>query len=257
MSSLPTTIHIPTPSPEELVQLTRPTLLAGKFTYMDTMAQVYMRSDEVISDTALDTHRSSTILFCIDDDWYIQTHRPAEDTIELSLASLFAVQPWQIVVHAPIQLIEEEDGWRAEDKNAPEFYKGFWSNYLHNYVDFAFEIRREFRCDIERADKMRYPRKVRKILETLFNKDDTTLYGSYEDYLHYYKQSLPDTPGKHTWARLRDYFRRKTLAAAAKEHIYILDPILFARLARCDEEDAKQPPGGLEEDWYEYTINNF
>jgi hypothetical protein len=109
----------------------------------------------------------------------------------------------------------------------------------------------EFRCDVERSDKTGHPRKVRKIRETLLKKEDTDLHCSYEQYLHYYNQSLLS---QETWARLRNYFRSKALRAAAKENIYVLDPILFSRLALCDEEDAKQPPGGLEEDWYEYTI---
>ena len=101
------------------------------------------------------------------------------------------------------------------------------------------------------ADKMGYPRKIR---DALFKKEDTDLHCSYDQYIQYYNQSLTDTTQANS-ARLRNYFRSKALRAAARENIYVLNPILFSRLARCDEEDAKQPPGGLEEDWEEYTIN--
>jgi len=254
MSSLPTTISIPTPSAEERAQLTH----VGEFNYMDWKAHVYRRSGAELPDSVLDTHRATTIVFQLKDDWYIQTCRPAESTIETSLASLFSVHPWQIVLTDCTRKTSFDDDWDRDYIDTPTLYKSVWGEDCEDdsVIDFSLELHREFRCDIERADKMGYPRKVRKIRETLFKKDNETLHGSYEDYLHYYKQSLPDTPGRTTWARLRDYFRSKTLAAAAKEHIYILDPILFSQLARDDAEDAKQPPGGLEEDWYEYTINN-
>jgi len=215
------------------------------FTYLDKTVSVFLRPSSVLP---VGKNQVYTILFCVTTEderiWYVQ--QPSE-TIEESLASLFGIQTWQVVVHAPVLTLEEPYGWRSSSLKPSDVYKRAWIGRL----EFAFEIRREFRCDEERADKMGYPRRIRKIREALFKKEDPKLYLAYDDYLHHYKMSLPEKT-KETWARLRDYFREKAVRAAAVEGITELDPILNAPLALRDAEDAKQPIGGLDEDYFAY-----
>ncbi len=217
------------------------------FTYVDKTVSVFFRPSSFLPDL-LGKRQVDTILFCVSAEderiWYVQN---MVDTVEESLASLFGIQTWQVVVHAPVLTLEEQYGWRSSSLKPNDVYKRAWIGRL----EFAFEIRRDFRCDEERADKMGYSRRIRKIREALFKKEDPKLYLAYDDYLHHYKMSLPEKT-KETWARLRDYFREKAVRAAAAEGVTELDPILNAPLALRDAEDAKQPIGGLDEDYFIY-----
>ena len=217
------------------------------FTYVDKTVSVFFRPSSFLPDF-LGKRQVDTILFCVsvEDEriWYVQN---MTDTVEESLASLFGIQTWQVVVHAPVLTLEEPYGWQSSSLKPNDVYKRAWIGRL----EFAFEIRRDFRCDEERADKMGYPRRIRKIREALFKKEDPKLYLAYDDYLHHYKMSLPEKT-KCTWARFRDYFREKAVRAAAAEGVTELDPILNAPLALRDAEDAKQPIGGLDEDYFIY-----
>jgi len=258
--ALPTTIQIPTPSLEEMKLLAEHEVSA--FSYIDKTVRVYVRFAEEVSHILGGEQSDDALLFCVDDVWFIQTHSVHEDTIEASLASLFHVQPWQVVGHAPVLMTRQDDAWRGVVITSNLFYKGVFSLYAnwHNdsggqvkaRLEFALEIRRDFRCEVERADKMGYEgTKYRKIREVLFKKEDTKLYLSYEDYLYHYRQVLPEK-GNETWARLRNYFRDKAVRAAVVENITEMDPILHTELAMKDCEDAKQPIGGLDEDWFTY-----
>jgi len=249
MSSFPVTIRIPTPSEEERIMLGAEVAF---FTHIDKMVSVFLRPSSVLSD-GIGAHQNDTILFSVstgEDEriWYIQ--QPTS-IIEDSLASLFGIHTWQVVAHAPVYTIEEGCGWRSKILKPSEIYKREWNT--EGRLEFAFEIRREFRCDEERADKMGYPRRIRKIRKELYEKEDPKLYYSYDEYLGYYRMSLPENT-KESWARLRDYFREKTVRAAAEEGISKsdLDPILNTPLALRDAEDAKKPIGGLDEDYFEY-----
>ena len=252
------TIQIPTPSLEEMKLLEKKEV--SVFSYIDKTVRVYARLAEELSNALGEP--SDTLVFSVDDVWYVQTHSVHEDTIERSLASLCQVRPWQVVGHAPVLMIRCDEAWRGDVLTPNLFYKGVFSAYAnwHNEcgesvkarLEFAFEIRRDFRCTEERANKMGYEApKYRKIREVLYKKDDPKLYLPYEDYLHHYKQVLPGM-GSATWVRLRNYFREKAVRAAVVENITDMDPVLHADLAIKDCEDAKQPIGGLDEDWYTY-----
>jgi len=258
MSVLPVTIQIPTPSAEESVLIQKHEIAV--FSYIATTVRVYIRwaSDEPASPIS---DPKDSILFRVEDVWYIQQLRD-DDTIEMSLASLFSIQSWQVVGHAPVLMVKpkEAEGWRGEVMKPNDFYKGYWSSLFEQWADgetekmrleFAFEIRRDFRCDQERADKLGFPRRIRKIRESLYKKDDPKLYYTYSEYLNFYVSSLPEN-STETWARLREYFRSKALRAAAEEGLTEVDPILNSDLAIRDGTDAAKAIGELDEDWYYY-----
>jgi len=265
--SLPTTLQIPTPSAEEIKILESQKREVAVFSYVDKTVRVYVRAADETSDIL--GNQSDSLLFRVEDVWFIQTHSCHEDTIERSLAALFNEHTWQIVGHVPVLMVKQSNGaaWHGDVLSPNLFYNGVFSLFADWYDDcgistkarleFALEIRRDFRSTHERTDKMGYARDkpIRRIRESLFKKEDPKLYLKYDEYLHHYKQVLP-AKGNETWARLRNYFREKAIRAAVAENIVDTDPILHAALAIKDSQDAAQPIGGLDEDWYTYGEDN-